>query len=85
MPSEASTADVQQDLAERVKELERELAEAHRREVATAEILRVLSSSPTGVHPVFEAIVESGRKLFAGAAIRPCAPRWEPSEGNRGG
>ena len=56
----------------------RELKEALAREAATAEILRVISSSPTSSQPVFDAIVETGRTLFPDAAISIALP-----EGNQ--
>ncbi|HTY81120.1 MAG TPA: GAF domain-containing protein, partial [Candidatus Bathyarchaeia archaeon] len=50
------------------KELEarnRDLTEGLERETATGEILRVLSSSPTDIQPVLEAILDSGKRLCA--------------------
>lgn len=55
-------------------QLTRELREALDREAATADILRVISSSPTDTQPVFNAIVESGSKLFPNAAIAVALP-----------
>jgi PAS domain S-box-containing protein len=51
-----------------------ETKEALERQTATAEILRVISSSPTDVQPVFEAIVQSGVRLFDDAAVAVARP-----------
>jgi signal transduction histidine kinase len=52
----------------------RELSEALDRQTATAEILTVISNSLNDVQPVFDAIVESGLKLFSNAAISIALP-----------
>ena len=57
-----------------VEELERELAEAHRREAATADVLKAISGSKFDLQAVFDAIVQSGLKLFSGAAISIALP-----------
>ena len=44
----------------------RELAEAREQQAATSEILRVISSSPTDVRPVFDTIVRSAVRLCKG-------------------
>jgi two-component system, NtrC family, sensor kinase len=54
--------------------LKRERDEALQQQAATAEILRVISSSPADTQPVFEAIVQSGLKLFPDAAILIALP-----------
>jgi GAF domain-containing protein len=46
-----------------------DLSEALQQQTATAEILGAISSSLTDVQPVFDAIVQSGLKLFPGAAV----------------
>ena len=64
MQSDVSTAGADQDRGRTVEELERELAEAHRREAATAEILRVISQARRPMsQPVFDTIVESAVRL----------------------
>src|SRR5215470_12320823 len=60
------TASPTDDLASaerRIQELTKELAEAHRREAATAEILKVISCSPTDLQPVFDGILKSAIEL----------------------
>jgi GAF domain-containing protein len=52
-----------------------ETIEALERQTATAEILKVISSSPTDTQPVFESIVRSGIKLFGNAAISVALPK----------
>jgi signal transduction histidine kinase len=66
----SSTADQKTGLAV----LTRERDEALEREAATAEILKLISSSPTDTQPVFEAIVQSGLRLFPDAAILIALP-----------
>ena len=69
------------DLSERLKCAELDLRRAREeaqealdQQTATADILRVISRSPTDVQPVFEAIVQSGIRLFEGAAVAVARP-----------
>jgi len=54
--------------------IRRELQDAIDRQTATNEILHLISSSPSDTQPVFDAIVQSGSKLFPGAAISVALP-----------
>ncbi|WOS66159.1 GAF domain-containing protein [Sinorhizobium fredii] len=71
--------------------LKRELAEAIERQAATSEILRVISTSPDDVQPVFDAIAENAARLcaaefcfvfrFDGALLHPAAYHGISREG----
>jgi signal transduction histidine kinase len=74
MPSEVSTAGADQDLGRLVESQRQELSEAHRREAATADVLKAISGSKFDLQAVFDAIVQSGLKLFSGAAISIALP-----------
>jgi GAF domain-containing protein len=54
-----ATADLQEQLDRRTRELE----EALQRETATSEVLRVISSSPSDLKPVFETILANAARL----------------------
>jgi GAF domain-containing protein len=57
-----------------VAQIRRERDEALHQQAATAEILKLISSSPADTQPVFEAIVRNGLKLFPDAAIAIALP-----------
>ena len=49
-----------------VSDPSKDLKEAREQQAATAEILKVIASSPTDVQPVFEAIAPSANRLIGG-------------------
>jgi GAF domain-containing protein/anti-sigma regulatory factor (Ser/Thr protein kinase) len=74
MPAKAKAAprklkDPCADLRRELRACKKELKEAHAQQAAVSEILRVISSSPTGTQPVFDAIVKTGVHLFGGTYV----------------
>ena len=53
----------------RIRDLEKRLAEALEQQIATSEILQVISQSPTDVQPVFDAIARNASRLCGGEYV----------------
>ena len=60
---------IARDEVTQLARLSRERDEALERETAAADILRVIASSPGNTQPVFDAIVQSGSRLFPHSTI----------------
>ena len=72
MQSDVSTVGTEEDRSRTVDEVSRQLEEAREQQVATSEILRVISTSPTDARPVFTAIAKNAVRLcnaMAGAVF----------------
>ena len=61
-------------LFEQVQTRTAELQETLEQQTATSEVLKVISSSLTDTQPVFDAIVQSGLKLFSGSRHQHRSP-----------
>ena len=62
-------------LERKVEQRTQELQQTLEQQTATAEILKVISSSTTDTQPVFDAIVQSGLKLFPQATVVVTLPK----------
>jgi GAF domain-containing protein len=76
MQSEASTAGAQ-DRGRTVEELERELAEAREQQAATGEILRIISTSPTDLKAVLDAVAEKAARICAADDAHIWQREWQ--------
>jgi signal transduction histidine kinase len=72
---EKATSQVLGSVFDEVQARNRELTEAFEQQTATSEILRVISSSPTDLQPVFDVIVTSAVRLCG--ALASCVWRFD--------
>ena len=64
---ESATASENVRLFKELQERNRDFTEALEQQTATSEILRVISSSPTDLQPVFQTILDNARARLRGA------------------
>src|SRR5687767_606736 len=68
------------ELERQLEACRRELAEANEQQAATSEILRIISSSPTDIQPVFDAMAQSAARLIA---VKDCVIRLRDGDSHR--
>ena len=77
MQADVSTAGADQGFGRRVEELERELAEAREQQAATGEILRIISTSPTDLKAVLDAVAEKAARICAADDAHIWQREWQ--------